>query len=346
METAAGVAAAAIQAVEAVGSAGAEAIATAADYAATPVAAAVADAVDALFGIPQPGNLDLGSIASSAADTAAGALADLAAPDAAAAPGHLRGEVGQPEPGHLECCERAGSRCVPAPCGNGPRSRSSAQAPPTPRHRRLCTLDGSPTDTACGGERRPDVPLRRPHSREVARRTRHGTHLPEHRLPAAAGGSGSACRTAGSAWTRPTRCWRPPIQASSPGFAANLVVTVGRVVGETDLDAVVQRQQRAAGIGAQLERQDHEPIAGRDAVWSASTYAPTTDRPVSFFQAQATLLVARRERVADVDHPHRDLRGDLVGALRADLPRRVPEPRRRRVISRARRPGRSRPGPG
>ena len=88
--------------------------------------------------------------------------------------------------------------------------------------------------------------------------------------------------------------------SSPPGFAANLIVTVGRIVGETDLDAVVQRQQQTAGNGAQLERQDHEPIAGRDAVWSATTYPPTTERPVPFFQAQATLLVARRDRVADV----------------------------------------------
>lgn len=87
--------------------------------------------------------------------------------------------------------------------------------------------------------------------------------------------------------------------SSPPGFAANLLVTVGRIVGETDLAAVVQRQM-AGGHGAQLERQDHEPIAGRDAAWSASTYPPTTERPVPFFQAQATLLVARRERVVDV----------------------------------------------
>jgi hypothetical protein len=86
---------------------------------------------------------------------------------------------------------------------------------------------------------------------------------------------------------------------SPPGFAANLIVTVGRVVGDDDLDTVVRRQQ-AAGGGGQVERQDREPIAGRDAVWSATTYAPTADRPLAFFQAQATLLVPRRERVADV----------------------------------------------
>ncbi len=87
--------------------------------------------------------------------------------------------------------------------------------------------------------------------------------------------------------------------SSPPGFVANLIVTVGRIVGDDDLDAVVQRQLQTAGGNAQLERQDHEPIAGRDAVWSASTYAPTADRPLPFFQAQATLLVPRRERVAD-----------------------------------------------
>ena len=86
---------------------------------------------------------------------------------------------------------------------------------------------------------------------------------------------------------------------SSPGFAANIIVTVGRVVGDEDLDAVVERQQQAAGRETHLERQAHEPIAGRDAVWSATTYAPTTQRPVAFFQAQATLLIPRRERVAD-----------------------------------------------
>jgi hypothetical protein len=86
--------------------------------------------------------------------------------------------------------------------------------------------------------------------------------------------------------------------SSPPGFVANLIVTVGRIVGDDDLDAVVRRQAQASG--AQLERQDREPIAGRDAVWSASSYAPTADRPLAFFQAQATLLVPRRERVADV----------------------------------------------
>jgi hypothetical protein len=87
---------------------------------------------------------------------------------------------------------------------------------------------------------------------------------------------------------------------SPPGFASNLIVTVGRIVGDDDLDAVVRRQQQAAGGGAQVERQDREPIGGHDAVWSATSYASTADRPVAFFQAQATLLVQRRERVADV----------------------------------------------
>lgn len=86
--------------------------------------------------------------------------------------------------------------------------------------------------------------------------------------------------------------------SSPPGFVANLIVTVGRIVGDDDLDAVVRRQQQTSG--AKLERQDREPIAGRDAVWSANSYAPTADRPLAFFQAQATLLVPRRERVADV----------------------------------------------
>ncbi len=86
---------------------------------------------------------------------------------------------------------------------------------------------------------------------------------------------------------------------SAPGFVANLLVTVGRIVGDDDLDAVVQRQQQTASPDAQLERQDREPIAGLDAVWSATSYTPTADRPVPVFQAQATLLVPRRDRVAD-----------------------------------------------
>lgn len=87
--------------------------------------------------------------------------------------------------------------------------------------------------------------------------------------------------------------------SSPPGFASNLLVTVGRIVGSDDLDAVVRRQQASGGDG-QVERQDREPIAGRDAVWTATMYASTTDRPLPFFQAQATLLVPRRERVSDV----------------------------------------------
>jgi hypothetical protein len=87
--------------------------------------------------------------------------------------------------------------------------------------------------------------------------------------------------------------------SSPPGFVANLIVTVGRIVGDDDLDAIVQRQRQAAGRDARLEREDREPIAGRDAVWLATSYAPTADRPIPLFQAQATLLVPRRDRVAD-----------------------------------------------
>ena len=89
--------------------------------------------------------------------------------------------------------------------------------------------------------------------------------------------------------------------ASPQGAATTFLVTVSRVVGEQDLDGLVGPQVGAAtqGLGAVLERQRREQIAGLDAVWSATSVHPTADRPVPVFQAQATLLVPRRDRVAD-----------------------------------------------
>lgn len=81
----------------------------------------------------------------------------------------------------------------------------------------------------------------------------------------------------------------------------NLLVTITRVIGEADLAAVVQRQIATATsqLGGSLDRQEREPMAGRDAIWSALSYLIRADRPIPLFQAQATVLVPRRERVTD-----------------------------------------------
>ena len=89
--------------------------------------------------------------------------------------------------------------------------------------------------------------------------------------------------------------------ASPPEFTTNLLVTVNRVVGELSLDEVVERQLSSAteGLGGRIDRQEHRPLAGSDAVWSAMSFPARGDRPVPLFQAQATLVVPRRARVAD-----------------------------------------------
>jgi hypothetical protein len=90
--------------------------------------------------------------------------------------------------------------------------------------------------------------------------------------------------------------------ASPEGSATNLLVTVSRVVGEHDLASLVAHQVRTAtgDLGGVLDRQQHEPIAGEDAIWSAFTFPQVTHRPVPTFQAQAALLLPRREGVSDL----------------------------------------------
>ncbi len=93
---------------------------------------------------------------------------------------------------------------------------------------------------------------------------------------------------------------------ASPGQSTtNLLVTISRVVGDYDLAALVARQVTAAtngpgGLGGTLDRQQHEPIAGQDAIWSAFTFPPRGDLAVQTFQAQAALVLPRRERVSDL----------------------------------------------
>ncbi|MCB2178092.1 MAG: hypothetical protein KQH57_19970 [Actinomycetales bacterium] len=90
--------------------------------------------------------------------------------------------------------------------------------------------------------------------------------------------------------------------ASPQGAATTFLVTVARVVGEQDLDGLVGRQVSVAaeGLGATVERQRREQVAGLDAVWSAFSLPARSDRPVSLFQAQTALLVPRRPRVRDL----------------------------------------------